>query len=65
MRRNGVNTVSALVGVLLSREFERLGLTDELVLAEAQLAEAQARAAAGATGRAKAKVRRKAKRVRS
>lgn len=33
MKRNGVNTVSALVGVLLSREFERLGITDELVLA--------------------------------
>jgi hypothetical protein len=33
-KQNGVKTLAALVGVLLSREFERLGITDELVVAE-------------------------------
>jgi hypothetical protein len=35
-KQNGVKTLSALVGVLLSREFDRLGVTDDLVLEEEQ-----------------------------
>lgn len=34
MRANGLRTASALCGLLLSKEYERLGITDELVLAE-------------------------------
>lgn len=34
MRKNGLKTLSSLVGLLLSREYERLGITDELVLEE-------------------------------
>lgn len=34
MKSNGLRTLSALVGLLLSREYERLGITDELVLRE-------------------------------
>lgn len=38
MRRNGLRTLSSLVGLLLSREYERLGITDALVLEEEKAA---------------------------
>jgi hypothetical protein len=33
-KKNGVKTLAALCRVLMAREFERLGITDELVLEE-------------------------------
>ena len=37
-KQNYVKTLAALVGVLLNREFERLGITDDLVLEEERAA---------------------------
>ena len=48
MRKNGLKTLSSLVGLLLSREYERLGITDALVLEEEKVA-------GGAVGRKKRK----------
>ena len=42
-KQNYVKTLAALVGVLLNREFERLGITDELVLEEEHKAAKPAR----------------------
>lgn len=38
MKSNGLRTLSALCSHLLSREYERLGITDELVLEEERAA---------------------------
>ena len=44
-KRNGLKTLASLCRVLLAREFERLGITDELVLGEEAKASASKRPA--------------------
>jgi len=51
LRPNGVRTMAGLVGVLLSRECERLGVTEKAVVE----AEAEARAVTKKTRRKKAR----------
>ncbi len=41
MRENGLPTLAALLGFLLSQEYRRLGITDELVLEEEERANAR------------------------